>query len=104
MESKVVLSGALAVASMAVLVFSSPAIDDGSHCMDVCLAGCASAANPKLLITCVNNCNSRHRNFHHFEIDRKTPVSEQKFFCVRVKPWEGVWFEKEKKDTELLQA
>ncbi|KAJ6976637.1 hypothetical protein NC653_028716 [Populus alba x Populus x berolinensis] len=38
MESKVVLSGALAVASMAVLVFSSPAIDDGSHCMDVCLA------------------------------------------------------------------
>lgn len=55
MESKVVLSGALAVVSMVVLVFSSQAIDDGSDCMDVC----ASADNPKLLITCVNNWNSQ---------------------------------------------
>jgi hypothetical protein len=53
------LSGALAVVSMVVLVFSSQAIDDGSDCMDVCLEGCASADNPKLLITYVNNWNSR---------------------------------------------
>lgn len=59
MESKVVLSGALAVVSTVVLVFSSQAIDDGSDCMNVCLEGCASADNPKLLITYVNNWNSR---------------------------------------------
>jgi hypothetical protein len=34
----------------------------------------------------------------------KNPVSQKKFFCARVKPWEGVWFGKEKKDTEVLQT